>query len=188
MAMPAMLVGAACLSGWILSLPMAGQDWKAWNEPPSSQLPSPRATQTVSADLLRHPISFKTRGMLQRALDAMRSGKHLEAIHQLQDTLAKDPRSAAYVHSLLGYELMRTDQFAAAVKSFEQAVTLLPHDAINRTNFGISLAATGDFEGAKAQAQRAHELDPDNPEIQRFLDALLTSKRSGKPVMVANSP
>ncbi len=83
--MPAMLVGAALLSGCLLSLPLAGQDWKAWIEPPSSR------TQTISADLLRHPISHKTRGMLQRALDWMRSGKHQEAIHQLQDTLAKDP-------------------------------------------------------------------------------------------------
>jgi Flp pilus assembly protein TadD len=181
-AMPAMLVGIAFLGGCLLALPVAGQDWKAWNEPPQ------RATQTVSADLLRHPISYKTRGMLQRALNSMRSGKHLEAIQRLQDTLAKDPASAPYVHSLLGFELMQTDQFAAAVKSFEQAVVLLAHDAINRTNFGISLAATGDLEGAKAQARRAHELDPDNPEIQRFLDALLTRKLSGKPVMIANTP
>jgi Flp pilus assembly protein TadD len=116
--------------------------------------------------------------MLQRAVDWMRSGKHQEAIHQLEDTLAKDPASAPYVHSLLGYEYMKTDQFADAVKSFEQAVALLPHDAINRANFGVSLAATGDFRAAKEQALRARELDPDNPGIQRFLDALQADERS----------
>ena len=119
--------------------------------------------------------------MLQRAVDWMRSGKDQEAIHQLEDTLAKDPSSAAYVHSLLGFEYMKTDQFTAAVKSFEQAVALLPHDAINHANFGISLAATGNYEGAKEQAQRAHELEPENPGIQRFLDALLALRRQGQP-------
>jgi len=176
--MPTMLVGAALLSGCLLSVPAAAQDGGVFDEPPDRRLPaSHKAAQTVSADFLRHPISSKTRGMLQRAVDWMRSGKDREAIHQLEDTLAKDPSSAPYVHSLLGFEYMKTDQFAAAVKSFEQAVALLPHDAINRANFGISLAATGDYEGAKEQAQRAHELEPDNPGIQRFLDALQAVRR-----------
>ena len=169
--MLALLVGVTLASWWLLAAPLAAQSQEVFDQPavrPAAHGP----VQTVSADLLRHPISYKTRGMLQRALDWMRSGKHQEAIHQLEDTLAKDPASAPYVHSLLGYEFMKTDQFADAVKSFEQAVALLPHDAINRANFGVSLAATGDFRGAKEQALRARELDPDNPGIQRFLDAL----------------
>jgi Tfp pilus assembly protein PilF len=116
--------------------------------------------------------------MLQRALDWMRSGKHREAIHQLEATLAKDPSSAAYVHSLLGFEYMQTDQFAASVNCFEQAVSLLPHDAINHVNFGISLARIGDYKRAEEEARRALDLAPGNAEIQRFLDALLTYKRT----------
>jgi Flp pilus assembly protein TadD len=119
--------------------------------------------------------------MLQRAVNWMRAGKHQEAIHQLEHTLAKDPSSAAYVHSLLGFEYMQTDQFTAAVSSFETAVTLLPHDAINRTNFGISLLAVGDYKRAEEEARRAQELEPKNPEIQRFLDAVVTYKRSIAP-------
>src|SRR4051812_25206370 len=46
----------------------------------------------------------------------------------------------------------KTDQFAAAVHSFEQSVFLLPHDAINRANFGIALAAIGDYDRAEEEA------------------------------------
>jgi Tfp pilus assembly protein PilF len=172
-------VGAA-LSSWLLLLaPLAAQNQEAVNPSPDGRLPSTHGrAQTISADLLRHPISSKTRVMLQRALDWMGSGKHHEAIHQLENTLAKDPSSAAYVHSLLGFEYMQTDQFAASVNSFEQAVSLLPHDAINHANFAISLSGIGDYKRAEAEARRALQLAPDNPEIQRLLDALLNYKRS----------
>lgn len=169
--MPAMLAVSAFSGLWLLAIPLAAQTQEIVHRWPSGR------PQTISADLLRHPISYRTRGMLQRAVDWMRSGKHEEAIHQLEKTLAKDPSSAAYVHSLLGFEYMQTDQFAAAVNSFEQAVALLPHDATNYTNLGVSLAAIGDYERAKEQARRAHELDPENPDIRRFLDALLAARR-----------
>jgi Flp pilus assembly protein TadD len=108
----------------------------------------------------------------------MHSGKHQEAIRQLEDTLAKDPSSAAYVHSLLGFEFLKTDQFSAAVNCFEQAVALLPHDAANHQNFALSLAAVGDFKRAEQEVRRAQELAPDRPEIRDFLDTLTAYERS----------
>jgi Tfp pilus assembly protein PilF len=184
-----MLVGVVLLSGCLLSVPAAAQGWDALNEPPSKRLPlPPKATQTVSADLLRQPLSSKSRRMLQRAVDWMRIGKHQEAIRQLQDTLSKDPSSAAYVQSLLGFEFMKTEQFSAAVNCFEQAVSLLPHDAINHHNFAVSLAGIGDYKRAEQEVRRAHELAPENPEIRHSLDAILAFERSGEPVIVANTP
>jgi Tfp pilus assembly protein PilF len=172
MAMAAMLIEAALLCAGVFVAPLAAQD----DETSTRALwgaPAQRSPQTVSADLLRHPISHRTRHMLERAVDWMRSGKHQEAIHQLQHTLAVDPSSAAYVHSLLGVEYMKTDQFTAAVSSFEQAVSLLPHDAINRSNYSVSLAAIGDYTRAEEQARRAQELAPESPGIQKFLNAVL---------------
>jgi Flp pilus assembly protein TadD len=186
--MLAFLAVTALLSGFLWSIPLQAEDPEVLIQRPVSGLPATqsqepvggqsRVPQTVSADLLRHPISQKTRGMLQRALDWMRSGKHQEAIHQLEETLAKDPASAAYVHSLLGFEYMKTDQFTAAVNCFEQAVSLVPHDAITQTNFGVSLAAIGDYKRAEEQARRAQDLAPGNPEIRRFLDAVATYNAS----------
>ncbi len=71
-----------------------------------------RQASVVSIDLLRHPISGKARKMLQMALRDARSGDHESSITQLKETLARFPDSAAYVHSLLGVEYVRTGRFA----------------------------------------------------------------------------
>lgn len=177
--MLATLAGAALSSWWLILAPLAAQDQEVFNQWQAGRLPqTQRPAQTVSADLLRHPISYKTHSMLQHARDLMRSGRHQEAIRQLEYILAKDPSSAPYVHTLLGFEYMQTDQFAAAVSSLEQAVSLLPHDAINRANFGVSLAAVGDYKRALEETRRAQELEPENTDIRRFLDALLTYQQS----------
>jgi Flp pilus assembly protein TadD len=129
-------------------------------------------TDVVSVDLLRHPIGEKPRRMLRRAMETMDSGDHEAAIKQLLEILSKYPESAAYVHSLLGVEYMKTDQFHAAVDSFEQAVALLPHDAINRHNLAVSLLCIRNFGRGEQEARRALELDPDNPTIRALVDAL----------------
>ena len=133
--MPAMLLRSALVSACVLALPVTGQSQIPSSSPRPASLERVETSTTVSADMLRHPISSRTRRMLHRAIDWMRSGEHQKAIKQLQATLEKDPSSAPYVHSLLGYEFMRTDQVTAAIHCFEQAVLLLPHDPANHHNF-----------------------------------------------------
>jgi Flp pilus assembly protein TadD len=132
----------------------------------------------VSADLLRHPITEKARRMLQKALESMKAGNHEAAIEQLLETLAKFPDSAAYTHSLLGVEYLRTGQFTASVSSLEQAALLLPHDAVTRYNFGLSLVCAGEYDRGEQEVRRALELDPKNPTMQALFSALLQNKRS----------
>ncbi|HYK61970.1 MAG TPA: hypothetical protein VEV85_21220 [Bryobacteraceae bacterium] len=131
----------------------------------------------VSADLLRHPIGEKVRSLLRKAMDTIDTGDHAAAIKQLLEVLSKYPESAAYVHSLLGVEYMKTDQFQAAVDSFEQAVTLLPHDAINRHNLAVSLLCVHDVGRGAQEARRALELDPGNPTIRALVNALESAKK-----------
>jgi tetratricopeptide (TPR) repeat protein len=176
--MPAMLLRSALLSACVLALPSAGQSQMAPSPPRPAALERTVTSPTVSADMLRHPISSRTRHMLHRAVDWMRSGDHEKAIHQLEATLSKDPSSAAYVDSLLGYEYMVTDQVRAAISCFEQAVLLLPHDPANHHNFAVSLLVAGNYERAEEEARRAHDLAPDNPEINRLLDALQSHAES----------
>jgi len=137
------------------------------------------SAQTVSVDLLRHPISAKVRPLLLRAIEKMESGDHETAIAQLQETLSKYPDSAPYVHNLLGVEYVKTDRFETAIRSFEQAVLLLPHDPMTHYNFGLALVCTGDYDRATQEVQRALELDPKNPRMQARLNALLEHQRSG---------
>lgn len=133
---------------------------------------------TVSADLLRHPITGKVRKMLLKAFEKIDAGDHEAAIERLRETLAKHPDSAPYVHNLLGVEYVKTDRFQAAVDSFEQAAALLPRDAMTHYNFGLSLVCAGDYGRAQQEIRRALELDPGNPRTREIL-AMLEQRHSG---------
>jgi len=76
----------------------------------------------------------------------------------------------------LGVEYIKTDRFDAAVTSFEQAVLLLPHDAVSRSNFGLSLATTGQYDRAERELRRALELDRTSFKTRELLEVLLDAK------------
>jgi len=151
--------------------------------PPPAQAP---AEASVSADLLRHPLSRKARQMLQKAQRAAEAGDHAGAIRQFEETLAKYPDSGAWTYSWLGVEYIKTDQFDAAVTSFEQAVLLLPHDAVSRSNFGLSLATTGQYDRAERELRRALELDRTSFKTRELLDVLLDAKLHDRPLRNPN--
>ncbi len=167
-----------CLGIWVL-----GAAFSAPSVPAQTATGMPagvrRGPAVVSADLLRHPIPAKARTLLLKAIDKMESGDHAAAIRQLLDTLTKYPSSAAFVHNLLGVEYVKTDRFQEAVSSFEQAVSLLPHDAMTHYNFGLALVCAGDYDRATQEVQRALELDPRSAKMQARLESLLAHKRPG---------
>lgn len=131
---------------------------------------------SISAELLRYPLSAKAAHMLQKALRMSESGDHAGAIQQLQKTLAKCDGSGAYVYSLLGVEYLKTEQIPEAVDVLEQAVKLLPHDASNHANLGLALVADGQYDRAEPELKRALELDPHYAMASRLLSALAIAK------------
>ena len=139
------------------------------------ELPAANASslETVSADLLRHPLPVKARQMLQKAQRAADAGDHANALQLLEGMLAKYPDASAWTQSLLGVEYMKTDQFTSAVTSFEQAVLLLPHSAVDRSNLGVSLAAVGQYDRAERELRRALELDCNNVKAKQLLAVLI---------------
>lgn len=152
-----------------------------YTDAPARQRTRPQAGPSViSADVLRRPVTEKARRMLRKALAAMQTGDHEAAIKQLLEGLAKFPEAAAYVHRLLGVEYLRTGQFTAAVSSLEQAARLLPHDAMTRHNFGLSLVCAGDYDRGVREVRQALELEPENPTMQALLNALLQNKPPGE--------
>jgi Flp pilus assembly protein TadD len=143
---------------------------------------------TVSVDSLRHPISKRPRGMLQKALRAMNSGDHQAAIKQLIATLAKYPESATYVQSLLGVEYMRIERYRDAMNSFEQAAVLRPHDAIVRYNLGLSLVCSGELDRGELEVRRAIQLDPTNSRMLSLYDLLRERKQLQPNQFAAREP
>ena len=99
---------------------------------------------TISKDFLIHPLSAKARRRLVKALHLAKLGEHPAAIKELRETLLKEPSSAPYAQNLLGVEYVHNQQFAEARNSFEEAVRLMPHESINHSNLGVSLAVAGD--------------------------------------------
>jgi Flp pilus assembly protein TadD len=135
---------------------------------------------TIPAELLRYPLSEKARSMLQKALQTSEAGDHPGAVRQLQKTLDKFPGSGAYAYSMLGVEYLKTDQIAQATDALRQAVVLLPHDASNHANLGLSLVLARQYDRAEPELRRALELDPQNTTASRVLNALALNNTAQK--------
>ena len=136
----------------------------------------PAGPATISADILRHPLNSKARRRLEKALHLAELGEHPAAIKELRETLVKEPSSAPYAQNLLGVEYVENSQFAEARSSFEEAVRLMPHESVNHSNLGYSLAVAGDFNSAEQEARTAIRLDPDNTRAKRLLDLIHTRR------------
>lgn len=140
----------------------------------------PAGPATVSADVLRHPLSSKARRRLEKALHLAELGEHPAAIQELRETLVKEPSSAPYAQNLLGVEYVESRQFDEARSSFEEAVRLMPHQSINHSNLGYSLAVAGDWNSAEEEARKAIRLDPANVKAKSLLELLLHARRARK--------
>jgi Flp pilus assembly protein TadD len=132
---------------------------------------------TISADLLRHPLSAQAREMIDKAQRTAQAGDHISAIKQLTKALAKHPESAAWIQPVLGVEYLKTDQHQAAIQALEQAVLLLPRDPINRSNLGLSLAFAGQFDRAEQELNEALQLDANNDTTRRLLAVVEATHR-----------
>jgi len=139
---------------------------------------TPALSPVIPMDVLRHPVTPKVRKILLSAMAKIDAGEHEPAIDQLKETLRKYPESAPYVQNLLGAEYVKTDQLPEAISSFEQAVSLLPHDPMTHYNFGLALICAGDYDRAANEVRRALELDPQNQQMQARLREILAHGHS----------
>ncbi len=146
---------------------------------PDSREHTPAGPATVSSDMLRHPLTAKARRRLQKALHLAELGEHPAAIQELRETLLKEPSSAPYTQNLLGVEYAQNLQFDEARSSFEEAVRLMPHESVNHSNLGFSLAVGGDWNSAEQEARTAIQLDPTNASAKTLLD-LIHSRKTKK--------
>jgi Flp pilus assembly protein TadD len=130
------------------------------------------ADHTISADLLRLHLSPKAKELLQKAQRAADADEHLHAIAVLETAREKYPEADAWTQSMLGVEYLKTGQFDAAVAALEQAVELLPREALNHANLGYALAATGQYTRAEQELQRSVQLDSGNLKTRKLLDVV----------------
>lgn len=148
----------------------------------SPRLPEPQVSEpvgAVSVEQLQHPVSRKGDGLLRQARNFADMGDHQKAIAKLQ--LALKERSAIpYAHSMLGTEYLKTNQVPAAIEALEQAIKLLPRDAVNHSNLGVALFLSGSAERGEQEVRKALELDHaqhQNDEKTRFVLSLILRTR-----------
>jgi len=139
---------------------------------PDSREHVPSGPATISSDVLRHPLTSKARRRLEKALLLSELGKHPAAIKELRETLVKEPSSAPYAHNLLGVEYVQSGQFDEARSSFEEAVRLMPHESVNHSNLGFTLAVAGDWNSAEQEARTAIQLDSANTRAKTLLEII----------------
>jgi tetratricopeptide (TPR) repeat protein len=159
-------------SGVVESTPgIAESNDKVYKGPPAPQDPEASVhapAGTISVEQLQHPVSRKGANLLHRAQNFSDIGDHGRAIAELQ--LALKERSAIpYADSLLGSEYLRINQIPAAIEALEQAVKLMPRNAVNHSNLGYALFLMGYVERAEQEVRRALDLDRNNEKTRRVL-------------------
>jgi len=68
----------------------------------------------------------------------------------------------AEAHNSRGSELYDNDEFDEAVREFGAAVSLVPGNAVYRTNLAVALSEMGDFGAAVREFREAIRLEPGN--------------------------
>jgi tetratricopeptide (TPR) repeat protein len=149
--------------------------------PEGQRLADTTAAQTVSVVLLRQPLSRKARQILEKAQHAADSGDHVSAIGFLESAHTKYPESDGWTQSMLGVEYLKTRQFAAALRSLGQAVLLLPDNAVDRSNLGFVLAATGQYDRAEGELRCALYLDHGQLKTRQLLDLVIAAEAPKPP-------
>lgn len=106
-----------------------------------------------------------------RAKELLKEGRHDEVVRLLEPLTILEPDDAD-IWRLLGMAQASLGDLADAVDSLDRAVRLEPNVAQNHFNLAVALQAKGDAERARAEAERALELDPHYTLARQLFDEL----------------
>jgi Flp pilus assembly protein TadD len=144
----------------------------------AASAPSPEvslAPGKVSVAELRNPPSRMEANLLERAQRYVLAGDHAQAIATLKEAL-RESASTAYIHSVLGVEYLKTEDFHSAITHLKGAVALLPSLAANHSNLGYALCRVGDRTEGENQLREALKLDGSNAKTHFLLGVILLDK------------
>jgi len=92
--------------------------------------------------------------------DTQRLLKSMELEKKKKDKLDYQDKAKAQEAKQRGNDFFREKKFPEAIEEYEDAVKRAPNDAAIRNNLSAALTKIMDFNGAKAQVEKALELDP----------------------------
>jgi len=100
-----------------------------------------------------------------------RLGRYADAIAALRKALARNPDDTELAR-LQGALLIQTGNFREALRVVEPLLLKAPNDSGAHLLMAYIRAAGGDTAAARAQAQRALELNPSDPQARSLLESL----------------
>ena len=116
------------------------------------QLPNDSRVRELRAALDKDPFNINLRLMLSAALE--NSGKTLEAVKVLQDTVEKARRNLGVTYCTLGSSLMKADKPDEALRHFDTAIEVDPsNSSFYLSNKAAALNKIGLADKAKALYQ-----------------------------------
>jgi thioredoxin-like negative regulator of GroEL len=132
---------------------------------------------TVSVGQLQHPLSAKSKKIMLAAQKASEAGDYLKAVGILRSAL-NDASAEPYARTNIGVAYLKAGQAALAVPELQQAVRLLPDDAVARTNFAFALLLTKHVDAAEVECRRALQLDRNSSKAHWVMGSILLNKGS----------
>ena len=103
--------------------------------------------------------------LFERAMDQMRSGEFAVAREQLESFVADEPDSYEG-HALLAYAWLQAGKSDQALAESRRALELTTRDALSYEIYGDILSSLGRQAEARAEWQKALELDPGRRSLQ----------------------
>ncbi len=136
----------------------------------------PAGGDTVSVQQLRHPLSRKARGLLNKAESLLRHGQRDKGKQELAEAI-KEPSAAPYAHAMLGTEYLRDGQAHQAIPELETAARSLPFAGVH-SNLGFAFCLTGDIQRGRQEFQQALSLDGNSVKARFLLGIVLLNEKS----------
>jgi tetratricopeptide (TPR) repeat protein len=130
---------------------------------PASAADRPIYGELVTKSLKIKPTEPKFRFMAARFF--LQAGMNDEAIAQLKEAIANDPREFESRDTLAGYyEQTKKPELALPIRKY--IVGIDPYNVINLLALGRDLKATGDLAGAKAIVEKIAAFAPESEELK----------------------
>jgi Flp pilus assembly protein TadD len=109
--------------------------------------------------------------------------RHTESLQLISQAVQRQPNNGL-THEALGRYWVRQQAYKRGLQSIATALRLMPQRADLHYFYGVGLNQVGDFAKALPELERAHALDPRNPD---YLVGLATICRDNRRLVEARS-
>lgn len=99
-------------------------------------------------------------------------GKYDEALEYYQMALQFSKQELYFIYTGIGVSYLRLGKFDEAIKQFQIAIRMNPRFSIAHYNLGVTYFKKGMNELAKSEFKIMSELDPDDPDVRKYLRLL----------------